>query len=918
MGLLPRLVEVRRGEWRALAPAFASLLLLISAHTSLETARDAIVLTSLPPRALGIVYVAVAICVLPAVGLASRAAVRFGARRALGGGLVTVAALLAALFLLPMNRAAAVALYVTSGLVGAVLVPLYWNLLATILDVAKARRLLGIIGAAGVLGGVLGATAAATLLVVVHTRGLLLVSSGLLLVVVVVLAWMDPGEHGAPPGPTGVLPSRRSAADLREEPFLRRIALLVVVSTAATIFLDYFFKWTVARTVPQHEVARFVARWYAWLNGLSFVAQVFVTGALVRRIGIATTMVVTPLLLLLGGVGALAAAGALTAVLALKAVDGTLRYSVHRVTMELVYLPVPTDVRARAKPFLDGALARLTQAVAGLLLLGLGGANDLSSWRLGGIVVVATAGWLVAAVTTRDPYLGMLRHAVMGDSVGPSELDPIDLESAERLVEHLANEDRRVVLAAMNALARRGRERLIPALILLHEEQDVLVRALGIFGSSSREDWIARARRLLTDPRESVRTAVARALALHGRLDARDLALDADPRLHAYAALHLSLASPDHDPIDDPLLAELLDRPGGSGEEARLGLLAAVVDAKRDDRLPRFLAALETRAGTSREWTEGLAKGAASQEAIALVPGLVSRLVEGEARETVRAALVSLDGPAMDEVWSALSDAARPRSLRAHLPESLARFGTRLAAERLLRCIETERDGLVRYKAIRGLGRLTADGRVVVDRARIERLSYANLVEHFRLLGLRAPLTASFGEDAGARSTTRFLLVGLLDDKLRQSLERTFRLLKIAHPRDDIHRVQIAAQSKDSRARANAGEFLDALLRRRDQRPLRELLLLVADDLSIADRAARASALLGTTPPPAPAAAVALMAGDADAALAALASLHAATLAGKPARVAIGGGLGERPPVELSTEGASAAVVVAREQTPHA
>jgi HEAT repeat protein len=559
----------------------------------------------------------------------------------------------------------------------------------------------------------------------------------------------------------------------------------------------------------------------------------------------------------------------------------------------------------------------MTQAVAGLLLLGLGGANYLSSWLLAGIVVAATLGWLAVAVTTRGPYLGLLRHAVMGDSPASPDVTPIDLESAEALVERLADQDRLVVLGAMNVLARRGRERLIPALILLHEDPAVLARALGIFGASEREDWIARARRLLSDPRESVRMAAARALAMHGRLDAGDLAGDADRRLHAYAALHLSLASADRDPMDDPDIAGLLDRPGPDGEEARLGLLAVIVDSKWNGRLSGLLVALETRAGTSREWTEGLARAAASQQARALIPSLVSRLVLRDTREIVRAALVSFGRPALDEVWGTLLDPLRERRLRVHLPNTLARFGTKPAAELLLRCIETEQDGLVRYKAIRGLGRLTADRRITMDRARIERLAYANLVEHFRLLGLRATFTASRStdvRDVRGASTTRFLLVGLLDDKLRQSLERTFRLLKIAHPRDDLHRVQIAIQSKDSGARANAGEFLDALLRRRDQRALRELLLLVADDLSIADRVARGSALLHATPPLTPEAAVAALISDADAALAALASLHAATVAGKPARVAIGGGLGERPVVELSTAGAPAVALEPHEQ----
>ena len=298
-------------------------------------------------------------------------------------------------------------------------------------------------------------------------------------------------------------------------------------------------------------------------------------------------------------------------------------------------------------------------------------------------------------------------------------------------------------------------------------------------------------------------------------------------------------------------------------------------------------------------------------------PRAGQRLVLRDTREIVRAALVSFGRPAIDEVWGTLLDPLRERRLRVHLPNTLARFGTKPAAELLLRCIETEQDGLVRYKAIRGLGRVAAQQQITMDRIRVERLAYVNLVEHFRLLGLRAPFIASPPDDVGDPATTRYLLVGLLDDKLRQSLERTFRLLKIAHPRDDIHRVQIASQSQDSRARATAGEFLDALLRRSEQRPLRELLLVVADDLSIVDRVVRGSTLLHTEPPATRAAAVAMMVEDADGALAALASLHAATLAGKAARVAIGRGMGERPSIELSTA-APLAAALTTEPTPDA
>ncbi len=906
---LSRLVDVRRGEVRTLTQAFATLLLLLTGHTALETARDALVLTRLPSDELGVVYVAVALCVLPAAGLAARATERLGVRAALGGGLVTAASLLVCLFLLPMTRAGAIAVYVTSGLVGAVLVPLFWNLLGSTFNVAQARRLLGIVGAAGVLGAVLGSTAAAALLALMPVKALLLVSSGTLLVTAAMLLWKPTPEQSPGHVRPEVLPLRRGTAALREEPFLRRIALLVVVSTAAALFLDYFFKWTVVRTVPHAQIAGFVARYYAWLNGLSLLAQLFVTGALVRRVGVATTMVVTPALLMLGGFGALITGGALVAVLVLRAVDGTLRNSVHRVTVELVYLPVPAAARARAKPFIDGALARVTQAVAGLLLLALGSADYLSSTLLGVIVAVAVVTWVVVALQMRGPYLGLLRHAVMGESLSAeTDLDPIDLESAETLVEYLAHEDALVVLGAMNVLARRGRERLIPALVLLHEEERVVVRALAIFGASAREDWISRARRLLGDSRESVRTAAARALAMHGCLGAEELAGASGPRLRAYAALHLAMGG-SGDPLDDSRIAELLDLQGADGEEARLGLLSVIADMKPDARLSGLLSALVVRAKPTKDWTQGLAKAASSQHAIPMIPELVARLAPSDGRQAVREALVSLGQPAQDYVWAALRDPHRARRVRVHLPNTLARFGTKSAADLLLQTIETERDGLVRYKAIRGLGRIVTKDGLRVDRARVESLAQANLVEHFRLLGLRAPFSspdAPKAPEGSRRAMTQRLLVGLIDDKLRQSLERTFRLLKIAHPRDDLHKVQLAALSDDSRARANAGEFLDALLRKRDQRALRELLLVVADDLSVPERAARGTALLHgapgfSAPPESAEQAVATLLTDSDAALASLASLHAATLAGKSARVDIGSGLGERKRVELTT-----------------
>src|SRR5450432_690930 len=440
-GWLARFVDVRRGEVRAVVQAFATLFLILFAYTMLETARDVLLLTKLPLQDIGVAYVAAAIVVLPASGMASRTSQWFGVRRALVGGLVIAALFLLVLFALPSSSAATVATYAVCSLVGAILVPLFWSLVGSIFTVVQGRRLLGPIAAAGALGAAVGSGAAAGILTMVHTKRLLFVSAVMfaLTAVFVFVVYRPIGELKTTSTPKVHAP--RPLEIYRQEPFVARIAVLALASTAAVVALDYFFKWTVARNVPHAHVARFIAVYYAALNGAALVAQLLGTGAVVRGVGVAAALVVTPFLLFCGAAGAWVAGGALAVVLLLKTTDGLLRNSVHRIATELIYLPVRFTLRAAAKPFIDGALARTAQATVGAVLLALGNAHYLAARPLAAGVLMLLGLWLVLAVTTRRPYLALLSRAIETGSLAQhTEADPVDLETAEDLVQHLADE----------------------------------------------------------------------------------------------------------------------------------------------------------------------------------------------------------------------------------------------------------------------------------------------------------------------------------------------------------------------------------------------------------------------------------------------------------------------------------------------
>jgi len=840
---MARLFDVRRGEAGGPLIGFASvLLLIIGAHTILETARDALLLTGPGPRALGFVYMAIAAATVPGAAMAAFAAERLGQRRALLLTLTIAVAGPALLFATPMSHAASIGTYVLSGTLGSIVVPQFWTLVGTVLTVGQGRRLFGLISAAGIVGGILGPLVASAALAVLPVKGLLLLSAIVFLAAFAALELVHTPERAREPEVQLKASGDRPA--LRGSPFLMRVALVAFLSTATFLALDYLFKSTVARTIPHAELGRFIARYYVALNVLSFAVQMS-SSTVVRRLGVLPALVPTPLLLLGGAVIAFLSGGALPGVLLLKGIDGSCRYSLHRVTGELMYLPVEPGVKQRTKPFIDGTLTRIAQTVTGAVLLALGGAGLAGPRPVAAIVALLAVAWLATVFTMRRPYLALLRGALTSGTLDASvSSDPIDLETAQTLVQCLASEEPAIVVGAMRALGRRGRGGLVSALVLLHHDPGILEQALEQFGASSRSDWFALARKLLLDPRETVRVAAARALARHEQLDVLSLADDVGCRARAYAAVRVALSDPGADVARHASVAPLLEQQGEPGRAARLGILAAIADATPTRRLSPLLERLAHTPPDSREETELFARAAARQRDPDVIPCLVSRLVHREGREAVRAALVALGEPAMTEVLRVLSDPEQDRRLRLHMPKTLARFATQSAAECLLREIETEHDGLVRYKAIRSLRLLVTEHRIFVDRRRAERLSRNDLTQHMIHLSLRKALAPA----APAGAVASELLMELLDEKAAHALERAFHLLQIAHPRQGVHHAFIACRSADPYARGNAAELIDALLRRRDQQELRALFRIATDDLAGEARIEQARAFVPGLP----------------------------------------------------------------------
>jgi AAA family ATP:ADP antiporter len=813
------LAAVRPEERTGTAFAFLTIFGTLAAHTLLETARDALFLARLPASRLAIVYLIIAAV---AVGVAQvpwgrrRAAGAFALSRLLGAGaLVTLGFWLVGPWQSPTGL---YALYVWTGLLGSLAVLQFWMVLGDLYTLTQAKRLYGVVWTGSLLGATVGAMAA-RLVADRAPAAALVLAAAVVLGVTALGPALAMGRAGGQPGPR---PRDRASiskgVDLfRSDPYVRSLAVLVLVSTVALTLGDYVFKSAVARAVPADQLGAFFGGIYAVLNFLALVAQVVLGGWLFRRVGLHRALWILPALLFVGAAG-VALGGGLMAALLLKGVDGSLRNSVNRTGSELLYVPLPDAVRTRAKPLIDVVGQRGGQALASLLILS---ENVLAR----GDVVLASAAaalslvWIAFVSDLKGLYLDVFRRALREGTIrGAVDLPPVDLVSLETLFAALNSADDNEVLAAMDLLGEEGRGRLIPALILYHPSQSVVLAALARFAEDARADFLPIAERLLRHSDPEIRAAALRARTRvqpqEGPLRAG--AEDADPIVRATAIAGLVAGGW----AGDDTRSDLRFLLGGESPPLRVALARAIAEQPS----PAFADALVELADSPTE--EVLAPVAHAMGALRnprFLPVLLNLLGRKEGRAEARQAFLAYDGDGLAFLDQALDDRALPAEIRRHLPRAISVFSSKAAAPVLEKHLLKEPSGAVRYRILRGMNRAAASPEAVFDRERLRRATAATAEAIFQLVHWRLVLSGSAG---GRRTPGHDLLVQLLRDKEAQAVERLFRLLALQQRGEDFKGIYRGLRSADVRARSSSRELLENLL----VPPLRHAVLAIVDE----------------------------------------------------------------------------------------
>ena len=338
---------------------------------------------------------------------------------------------------------------------------------------------------------------------------------------------------------------------------------------------------------------------------------------------------------------------------------------------------------------------------------------------LAGASAAVSLVWIAWVADLKGLYLDVFRAALREGTLRPAvDLPPVDLVSLETLFGALNSADDHEVLAAMDLLAEEGRARLIPALILYHPSQRVVLRALELFAARRAGRLPARGRaaaapRGRRDPR-------GRPARPHARAARRGPPARRPGRTRAPSCARRRSAGRVAGGWDGEE-ARAAARGARSPTEAETSLaLARAIVAQPSPAFEDVLLRLADGPSDADPRAGGAGHGRRAQPA---VPARAARPARAGARcgrrrgrrssPTGRRASPSSTRPS--------ATAGMPVELRRHLPRTIALFDAARAAAALERHVLEEPSGAVRYRILRGMNRLAASPDVEFDPALLRR-----------------------------------------------------------------------------------------------------------------------------------------------------------------------------------------------------
>ncbi len=749
------------------------------------------------------------------------------------------------------------AMYLFRLILGVLLLSQFWTLANDIYDARQAKRFFGFIGGGSALGGLTASFLVQQTVEQLGFNNLLLVSATLVACCMALATAIlrrtkaatltDVSASGKETGVGGTEAFRM----LRESKHLQVIAVVIGLASMGASLIETQLNLAVEEFAGAGEasgISALLATVQLYTSVAGFLIQVFLTSAIHRHLGIGIALLLLPISL--GGTAvAILISGALWSSMLARILDASLRYSADKTTREILFMPLPTDLKYQAKPFVDVTVVRVSQSAINILILVL-----IKEWgfalgwpQLSIVSLIVLVLWVYMAVKARQGYLAAFRRSLEERDVKPSDmrLDVSDSSTVETLVEELAHPDEERVLYAIDVLESLGKQNLVTPLLLHHSSTAVRARALAALGATRpaiAEQWVPVIQDMIKDENTDVRAGAIGALAHINNEDAtafaRTLLSDDDPRIVATAAVALSQSGVHEDEeAADRALSALAPATTEGDARVRQDLAAAIRHVGGDDCRHLLIPLLhDTDPGVAAEAMRSVRALASSDHLF--TPTLIALLGNRELKSDARETLVGYGSSVVPMLGHFMQETEENIWVRRHIPATLARIPCQESMDVLMTGL-TESDGFLQYKSLaafeklnRDNSHLTFESEPIEHRAIIESDSYFRWLNLYYSLFVRGQLPIDT------------VLAHTLNQKMSRRVDRIYLLLGLLHPWKDIAAARWSIDHGTNRAKSSAFEYLDNILNSH----FRNRLMPVLEDLPLDEKVSRGNAIIKARP----------------------------------------------------------------------
>ena len=300
--------------------------------------------------------------------------------------------------------------YVFISVLSLFLVSVFWSFMVELFDSGQAKRLFPVIAAGGTAGALVGPLFTDLTARAIGNAGVLFVGAALFGVAVMLQAtlirlWKGQPESRQERAEAQGRPRDRAIGGnpfagvtlVLRSPYLLGIAAYVTLLATANTFLYFEQLRLVETTFPDPQMRTSIFARIDWIvQGLTIVAQLFITGRIASRLGVVVLLTIIPVAIFLGFV-ALAIWNSFAVLAVVIVLRRSGEYAFVRPGREMLWSPMTKETKYKAKNFVDVPVYRGADAVVAQLqraIEGAGfGAQTVALFGAAGAILWTVNGW---------------------------------------------------------------------------------------------------------------------------------------------------------------------------------------------------------------------------------------------------------------------------------------------------------------------------------------------------------------------------------------------------------------------------------------------------------------------------------------------------------------------------------------------